>query len=128
MSYYIKKEIELDYPAAIERTKPTLKENGFGVITEIDMQATLKEKIGADIEPYIILGACNPNYANHALQKEELIGLMLPCNVVVKANANGGSTVAAVDPIEVMNPIDNEELGEMAAEVRENLEKAIEQL
>lgn len=128
MSYYIDTELNCSFEEAVEQTKAVLKEQGFGVITEIDMKATLKEKIDADIPEYLILGACNPKYAHHAILSEQKIGLMLPCNVIVRANENGKIDVSAIDPIEAMNPVGNESLGEMAQEVRGKLELAINNL
>ena len=125
MSYYISKKVNYPYLEAIEKTKESLKAQGFGVVTEIDMQAVLKNKIDKDIAPYIILGACNPNYAYHAVQTEDNIGLMLPCNVVVRQDKDGKIDVSVIDPLEAMKPVGNEGLGEMATEVREKLEKAI---
>lgn len=128
MSYYIAKEVAYPYEEAIQKTKESLKVQGFGVITEIDMKSVLKNKIDKDIPPYIILGACNPNYAYHAVQMEDNIGLMLPCNVVVRENKDGKVEVSVIDPLEAMKPVGNEDLGEMAMEVRDKLEKAIKDL
>ena len=128
MSYYIAKNVDFPYEEAIQKTKESLKEQGFGVITEIDMQAVLKSKIDKNIPPYIILGACNPSYAYHAVQTEDNIGLMLPCNVVVREDKNGKVEVSAIDPLEAMKPVGNDGLGEMAMEVRDKLEKAIKNL
>ena len=128
MSYYIAKDVAYSYQEAIQKTKESLKEQGFGVITEIDMQAVLKSKIDKDIPPYIILGACNPSYAYHAVQTEDNIGLMLPCNVVVREGKDGKVEVSAIDPLEAMKPVGNDGLGEMAMEVRDKLEKAIKDL
>jgi uncharacterized protein (DUF302 family) len=125
MSYYISKKVAYTYTEAIEKTKASLKEQGFGVVTEIDMQSVLKNKIDKDIPPYIILGACNPHYAHHAVTTEENIGLMLPCNVVIREDKNGIINVSVIDPLEAMKPVRNENLGEMATEVRDKLEKAI---
>lgn len=128
MSYYITKAVAYPYAEAIEKTKAVLKEQGFGVITEIDMKSVLKNKIDKDISPYIILGACNPNYAYHAVQTEENIGLMLPCNVVVREGKNGTTNVSVIDPLEAMKPVENPNLEEMATEVRDKLSRAIEDL
>lgn len=128
MSYYINKDMNCSFAEAVEKTKAVLKEQGFGVITEINMKSTLKEKIGEDIPEYLILGACSPKYAFHALQLEDKIGLMLPCNVIVREDKSGKIEVAAIDPIEAMNPVDNDSLGEMAQEVRDKLESAINNL
>lgn len=128
MSYFIEKKVDFNYAEAIEKTKESLKEQGFGVITEIDMKSLLKNKIDKDIRPYIILGACNPQYAYHAVQTEDNIGLMLPCNVVIREDKQGGIVVSAIDPLEAMKPVGNENLGDMATEVRDKLEKAIQNL
>ena len=128
MSYYISKKVNFPYLEAIEKTKESLKAQGFGVVTEIDMQAVLKSKIDKDIPPYIILGACNPNYAFHAVQTEENIGLTLPCNVVVRQDKSGRIDVSVIDPLEAMKPVGNAGLEGMALEVREKLEKAIKNI
>ncbi len=128
MSYYINKKIEANsFEHAIERTTDALKGEGFGVLTTIDMKATLKAKIDADIEPYTILGACNPKFANQALQKEENIGVFLPCNVLVKQK-EGQFEVVAVDPIASMTAVPNEELLSFAGQVKSMLANAIEKL
>jgi uncharacterized protein (DUF302 family) len=128
MSYYISKEVAYSYAEAIEKTKEKLKEQGFGVITEIDMKSVLKTKIDKDIPPYIILGACNPNYAYHAVQTEDNIGLMLPCNVIVREGKEGKVNVAVIDPLEAMKPVANDGLEGMAKEVRDKLALAIQAL
>ena len=128
MSYYINTELNCSFSEAVEKIKEKLKDQGFGVISEINMKSTLKEKIDEDISEYLILGACNPKYAFHALQTEDKIGLMLTCNVIVREGDNGKIEVAAIDPIEAMNPVGNDSLGEMAQEVRDKLELAIRNL
>ena len=115
------------YQAAIEKVTLALKEQGFGVLTTIDMQATLKAKIGAEIAPYTILGACNPKFASQALEKEENIGVFLPCNVVVKQTKSGFEAVA-VDPIASMISIKNDELHVFAGQVKEMLQSALNTL
>ena len=107
MSYYFSKVIEGDFADVVGRTREALKQEGFGVITEIDVQATLKAKIGVDFRPYLILGACNPAMAHEALQVEDKVGAMLPCNVVVQQRADGAVEVAAIDPVASMQAIDN---------------------
>lgn len=124
MSYYVSKFLNLPLDEAVEKTIATLKAHGFGVLTRIDVQAVLKEKIGADFHPYVILGACNPKMAFRALQAEDKIGTMLPCNVIVQ-QAEGRTEVAAVDPVASMQAIDNPALGAIATEVREQLRAAI---
>ena len=128
MSYYIATTLNLPFEKAIERTEAALKEQGFGIISRIDLQAAFKEKIGVDFRPYTILGACNPKLAHEALQLEDKVGTMLPCNVVVQAKGDAETEVAAIDPVESMRAIDNAELKTAAAEVREGLRRAIAQL
>jgi len=128
MSYYISKEVDYSYSEAIEKIKESLKEQGFGVVTEIDMKAILKSKIDKDIPPYIILGACSPSYAYHAVKTEDNIGLMLPCNVVVREASNGKIEVSVIDPLEAMKPVGNENLNELAIEVKDKLALAINNL
>ena len=128
MSYYISKEVDYSYSDAIEKTKESLKEQGFGIVTEIDMKAILKSKIDKDIPPYIILGACSPSYAYHAVKTEDNIGLMLPCNVVVREASNGKIDVSVIDPLEAMKPVGNENLNELAIEVKDKLALAINNL
>ena len=128
MSYYISTKIAATtFEEAIEKTTAALKEQGFGVLTTIDMKATLKAKIDKDIEPYTILGACNPKFASQALEAENNIGVFLPCNVVVKQTKNGFEAVA-VDPVASMIAVKNENLHEFAAEVKGMLSKALETL
>ncbi len=112
---------------AIEKVTAALKEQGFGVLTTIDMKATLKAKIDKDIEPYTILGACNPKFASQALEKENNIGVFLPCNVVVKQTGSGFEAVA-VDPIASMQAVENDELHTFAGEVKGMLEDALASL
>lgn len=128
MSYYIARTIPLDFDAAISRTEEALKEEGFGVISRIDIQDALKSKIGVDFRPYTILGACNPKLAHEALQLEDKVGTMLPCNVVVQQKASGETEIAAVDPVASMAAIDNPALQQAARTVRERLERAIAKL
>ena len=125
MSYYFSKLIEGDFADVVGRTREALKQEGFGVITEIDVQATLKSKIGVDFRPYLILGACNPAMAHEALQIEDKVGAMLPCNVVVQQRADGAVEVAAIDPVASMQAIDNPALKEKAAAIADKLQKAL---
>ena len=125
MSYYISKILLLTFDAAVARTTDALKEEGFGVISDIDIRETLKKKIGVDFPSYRILGACNPALAYEALQLENKVGTMLPCNVVVRDAGNGQTEVAAIDPVASMQAIDNPELKRVAAQVRAQLEKVI---
>jgi uncharacterized protein (DUF302 family) len=107
------------------RVRKALGERGFGVLTEIDVKATLKAKIGAEIADYRILGACNPGMAHRAIQIEPRVGAMLPCNVILRA-VEGGVEISAIDPVASMQAIDNEDLHKIAAEVRAMLAEAIE--
>lgn len=113
------------FDEAIELVKAELKKEGFGVLNEIDIQKTLKEKIDVDFKKYKILGACNPHFAHKALQSEDKIGLMLPCNVVVEEHKDGIVEVSAIDPIASMSSVENKTLGELASEVRSKMESVI---
>lgn len=124
-NYNMKKKVDLDYEDAIEKVKAELKKEGFGVLSEIDMKQTFKDKIGKDFNEYVILGACNPKFAYEALQLEEEIGILLPCNMIVYTSDSGDTTVAAINPLEVMNLSDNEDVKELAKEIRERLERVI---
>ncbi|EHJ60053.1 protein of unknown function DUF302 [Novosphingobium pentaromativorans US6-1] len=126
VSYYFAKTIEAgDIDAAQERVKEALQEKGFGILTVIDLQVALKDKLGADFRPYRILGACNPKLAYKALQSEDKIGTMLPCNVIIQQAGADAFEVAAVDPVASMQAIENEALSEIAAGVRDKLEAVI---
>ncbi len=125
MEYYFSKVIQAKFADAIELTKKALATEGFGVISEIDMQGKLKEKLGVEYKKYTILGACNPAFAYKALQIEERIGTMLPCNVVVIDREDGTTEVAAVHPIASMMAVQNTGLQAIAKEVTDKLEKAI---
>jgi len=124
-TYGLSVTVELPYADAIEQTKQALAREGFGVLTEIDVRATLKSKIGVDFEPYIILGACNPGLAHQALTAEQEIGLLLPCNVVVRAINDDRSAVSAMDPQAALGLVDNAAVAAVAAEARERLERAL---
>ncbi len=126
--YGISRKLECGYEGAVERARAALAKEGFGVLTEIDVKATLKKKLDKDFRKYIILGACNPPLALKALTIETEIGLMLPCNVIVYENDEGGSTVSAVDPVVAMSMIDNPALALAAKEVREKLERVLQSL
>lgn len=128
MAYHFTKTVEMSFDDAIEATTKALSDRGFGVLTTIDVQATLKKKLDADFRPYTILGACNPHFAYKALQNEDKIGTMLPCNVIVQETAPGTVEVSAVDPIASMQSVENPALGEIAGEVREQLKQAVESL
>lgn len=125
--YGIGTTIELPYDAAVERTREELAKEGFGVLTEIDVRATLKKKLDVDMRPYVILGACNPALAHKALSAERDIGLLLPCNVVVyAADQPGKSVVAAMDPLEALALTGNDEVRPIAEEARTRLERVLE--
>jgi uncharacterized protein (DUF302 family) len=127
-NYGITKIVNLNYDEAIEKVTEELKKEGFGVLTEIDVKATLKKKLDVDFKPYKILGACNPPYAYKSLQAEEQIGLMLPCNVIVYVNDNKETVVAAINPIASMQAVNNPNLGEVALTIKGKLENVINNL
>lgn len=127
MSYFHARTIEGEFDAVLERTRSALQKHGFGVLTEIDVQATLKAKIGEDFRPYRILGACNPVMAHEALKMEPHVGVMLPCNVVVQ-QVEGGVEVFAVDPAASMAAIDNAGLLSHARTVGEHLRAAVDEV
>ncbi len=126
MSYYFSKVVEGDFEEVEKKVREELKKEGFGVLTEIDVKKTLKEKLGVDYKRYVILGACNPPFAYKALQTEENIGVMLPCNVLVKEKGEKEVEVVAVDPIASMEGIKNKELEQVASQVREKLQKVVQ--
>lgn len=128
MKYYINKTLNTTFDKAVESLKQSLQNEGFGVLSEIDIHEKLKEKLDVDFRNYKILGACNPPYAYEALQKEDKIGTMLPCNVIVQELSANEIEVAAVDPIASMQAIENRELAGIAGEIREKLENVIHSL
>ncbi len=128
MAYYFAKTIQLPFDRVIEKVTAALAERGFGVLTTIDVKATMKKKLDAEIPAYTILGACNPGFAYKALQAEDKIGTMLPCNVIVREVGDGLVEVAAVDPVASMQAVDNAKLGEIAGEVRRLLRETVESL
>jgi uncharacterized protein (DUF302 family) len=128
MSYYFSKTIHASFEEAIVRATEALKKEGFGVLTEIKIHEKLKEKLGVDFQRYTILGACNPAFAYKALQAENKIGTMLPCNVIVQELGNGEIEIAAVNPIESMKAIQNPDLGTVASQVTEMLKRVVEVL
>ena len=128
MSYYFAKVLPLGFELAVERTTAALKQAGFGIISEIDIKDTLKKKIGVDFRNYRILGACNPALAYEALQLEDKVGTMLPCNVVVQEIAADKTEVAAIDPVASMQAIDNPRLAPAAARVQAMLRDVVENL
>lgn len=128
MTYYLAKTLTVGFDEAVAHVTLALKEHGFGVLTDIDVAATMKAKLDADIRPYRILGACNPKLAFEALKLEDKVGTMLPCNVVVHELESGEVEVAAVDPVASMAAIDNPELKDKAGQVRVLLERVIDAL
>ena len=127
MAYYYSTIVEGPLDDVLSRVREALKAEGFGVISEIDVQKTLREKIGVEFRPYLILGACNPSLAYEALLLEDKVGTMLPCNVVVQQSPNG-IEVAAIDPASSMQAIENDELSEKAQLVAGKLKRVIESL
>lgn len=123
--YTFTRTLDADLATAEARTTAALKDEGFGVLTEIDIQATLKKKLDVDVPGYKILGACNPPLAHKAMQAEPRIGTMLPCNVVLRDLGDGTTEVAAVDPVVSMAAVENDGLGAIAAEVRERLQRVV---
>lgn len=128
MTYYFTKKINCDFETAISRVTEELKKEGFGVLTEIDVKATLKKKLDVEFRNYRILGACNPPFAHQALLAEPMIGTMLPCNVVVQELGNREIEVTAIDPVASMMAVKNDSLGSIATEVREKLKRVIDLL
>ena len=128
MSYYFSKVLDMPVEQAVQRVTEALAARGFGVLTTIDVAATLKKKLDVDFRPYIILGACNPSFAHKALLREDKIGTMLPCNVIVQEAGDSRSEVAAVDPAASMQAIANPELATVAGEVRELLRDMVASL
>jgi uncharacterized protein (DUF302 family) len=124
-NYAFTKVVDLSYEEAIDKVTGELKKEGFGVLTEIDVKATLKKKLDVDSKPYKILGACNPPFAYKALQSEEQIGLMLPCNVIVYVDDDNQTVVAAIDPISSMQTIENPDLKEVIQTVQDKLKSVI---
>lgn len=128
MKYYFNKKIDGSFEEAVEKVTEELKKEGFGILTEIDVKTTFKKKLDVDYPNYKILGACNPPFAYKALQAEDKIGAMLPCNVIVQENEGGEIEVSAVDPMASMQAVENTELGEIAEEVRTKLQNVINNL
>jgi uncharacterized protein (DUF302 family) len=125
MKYYFEKTLTTDFETAVAKTKEALKSEGFGVLSEIDIHEKLKEKLGVDFRRYKILGACNPAYAYKALQKEDKIGVMLPCNVIIQEITEGKIEVAAVDPVASMSAIENPGLRDIAGDIQKKLKNMI---
>ena len=125
MEYYLSRVVEMSYARAVERVTEELKKEGFGILTEIDVKATLKKKLDVEFRPYIILGACNPPLAHHALTLEDKLGTLLPCNVMVQELAQGSCELAAMDPGIMAELTGNAELAELAQEARQRIERAL---
>lgn len=128
MTYYMATIVDAPFDEVIGRTEAALKTEGFGVLTRVDVQKTLETKIDIDFRPYTILGACNPALAHEALQLEDKVGTMLPCNLVVQQTGDGRVEVAAINPVASMQAIENPQLKQAAAVVRDKLSKVIEAL
>ena len=128
MSYYFSKTLEMPFEQAIQHVTDALAAKGFGVLTTIDVRATMKKKLNIDFRSYAILGACNPEFAHKALQIEDTIGTMLPCNVVVQEKSRGHIEVSAVDPVASMMAIGNPQLETIAIEVRNLLQQVVSSL
>ncbi|NOZ48286.1 MAG: DUF302 domain-containing protein [Chlorobi bacterium] len=127
-NYAFTKTVNISFQEAIDKVTDELKKEGFGILTEIDVKATLKNKLDVDFKPYKILGACNPPNAYKSLQAEEQIGLMLPCNVIVYVNDENKTVVAAVDPVASMQAVSNPNLGGVAQTIQAKLKLVIERL
>jgi uncharacterized protein (DUF302 family) len=125
MSYYFSKTLNAPFDEAVERVTEELKKEGFGILTDIDVKATLKKKLDVDFKKYRILGACNPPFAYRALQKEDKIGTMLPCNVIVQEHTEGSVEVSAIDPVASMQAIRNPQLHEIAEQIQAKLKAVI---
>lgn len=125
MTYYFSKQLEMPFDEAIQHVTEALAAKGFGVLSTIDVQATMKKKLNVEFRPYTILGACNPEFAYKALQSEDMIGTMLPCNVVVQEMGEGLVEVSAVDPVESMMAVANPKLATIAGEVRDLLKQVV---
>ena len=128
MQYYFKKRLETSFDEAIERVTEELKKEGFGILTDIDVQKTLKKKLNVIFRKYRILGACNPHFAYKALQKENRIGTMLPCSVIVQETEEGDVEVAAIDPLASMQAVQNPELKDIANQVQAKLRSVVDNL
>lgn len=128
MKYYFEKTVNYSFEDTVERVTEELKKEGFGVLTEIDVADTLKKKLDVDFRKYKILGACNPPFAYKALQAEDKIGVMLPCNIIVQQVSDTQTEIAAVNPVASMQAVENKSLAEVASEITSKLEKVINNL
>jgi uncharacterized protein (DUF302 family) len=127
-TYGFSRKLRMPYEDALEKAIAALKEEGFGVLTEIDVKATLKKKLDVDFQRYVILGACNPPFAHKALSAELEIGLLLPCNVIVYETEDGGSVVSAVNPMAALGVVDNAAMNEIAEQVTAKIQRAVDSL
>ena len=127
-NYYFSKTLTGSFESAIQKVTEALKAEGFGILTEIDIKATLKKKLDVDFYNYKILGACNPTFAYKALLAEDKIGTMLPCNIIIQERVTGRVEISAVNPVASMQAIENKELGDIASEIRARLQKVIKEL
>ncbi|MDA3949836.1 MAG: DUF302 domain-containing protein [Spirochaeta sp.] len=128
MGYYISTTLNRSFDESIDVVTAALQEEGFGVLTDIDVKATMKKKLDVDFRNYRILGACNPSYAHKALEVEDKIGTMLPCNVIVQEREPGTVEIAAVDPVSSMDAVENDQLTPISSEIRQRLERVIASL
>jgi len=126
MSYYVSRTVDTAFDEVVQRVTAALKEEGFGILTDIDVQATLKAKLGVDLPEYRILGACNPSFAHQALQIEDKLGVLLPCNVIVRDAGGGRTEVAAIDPVASMDRTGNPQLAAFAEEIGVRLRRVVE--
>jgi uncharacterized protein (DUF302 family) len=127
-AYTLSGTTSLEFDEAVPRVRAALKQEGFGVLTEIDVQATLKEKLGEDVAPYLILGACNPAYAHRALTLEPELGTLLPCNVAVYTQPDGTTRVSGVDPVALLGSVGRTDLEPIADEIQEKIERALQKV
>ncbi len=128
MSYHMSRTVSGTFEDIVERAREELSKEGFGVLTEIDVKATLKKKLDVEFRPYLILGACNPTLAHQVLAREDKVGVLLPCNVVVQERDGGKVEVSAMDPAAAMTLVDDPEVGKIAATVRDKLQKAVDSI
>jgi len=126
MKYGYSRVVDLTYDEAVSKVAEELKKEGFGILTEIDVRATMKKKLDKDIRPYVILGACNPQYAYQALQTEEQVGLLMPCNIIVYVNEGGKTVVSGMEVQPVMGIVGNPKLDEFAPQIQEKVHRAID--
>jgi uncharacterized protein (DUF302 family) len=128
MSYYFSRTLDLSFDEAIDHVVEQLEKEGFGVLTDIDVKATMRKKLDVDFRNYRILGACNPPFAHAALLAEDKIGTMLPCSVIIQELSDGGVEVAAIDPVASMQAIQNPDLGDVATQVQARLKQVVDSL